>query len=1206
MRLFKIFTVFLLLPLSVMAAPEVWTGKVAKEFASGTGKKDNPYIIKTAEQFALMAEKHADSLYYKLADDIVLNTGDANDWAKKAPKNKWMVYGDTAKPAKVRLDGDGHSVSGLYVSSDKDYQGLFGAWEGVVENLSVKNSYIKGKNNVGSLAGFWRSVKENFGTFFNVQNISADINVEGSNHVGGIFGAAMCIESDTTNWLDIVSHDFFPFPFLLSCYGFLNVRNVSVSGSIEGDKYVGGLMGMTGASYSYLKVQGIINKASVKGNVSVGGILGVAEFDVPIDSARFSDIANYGTIAGGTIAGGLIGTLYVDRDPQDIHFQNLANIGSVSGEKKVGGIFGTYYSRQYKNQLVYLNGYNAGKIKGDSAVAPLFYDASIYKNYLDSLHMYDFSGESSDFIRQYTDSLGAYFIPDTGSSPVNNGYPLLAYFNRDKIYRYGSGTFDDPYLIKDLHDLRRFEKHAEIVFDSSSRDIRYYRQEADIQLPKEKNNWKPVNGYYLYYDGNKHSISNLNIDVGVNIDSLLEEPEQNISSSICTGRGNDYHRTGTGLFSTLTGSEIKSLTLHDVDIVGCLGVGALLGDDYGRSNNVFIDITVDGSVSGYGGVGGIIGGRADKLFNVTNYADVKGIFNIGGIAGGGDFYYARNYGKITGGSTIGGITYNLDEGGIFSYSFNRGQVTGNSIVGGLIGEFSGSSKRFTEMSSSYNAATVSGNKSVGAIIGCSTKKDTLVVTALYDKSLSDIPAVGCDSIVVQDSILGMDTKSLKSSNALKELGPAFMLDSENENDGYPVFSFFEGDGTENVPYIINSADKLKLLSYLSDKEITYFFSDKNFKVTADIDLKTSSQDPWQSMFASPYYKFTGTFDGDGHTISGIYTDSLDNSGLFSISSGTIKNVGVAKSTIRGIKAGAIVGLNHGNIENCWNENASVSGDTAGGIVGYFEADSTDGFLTHDTASRKIYIDRSYNAGEVNGHAYAGGVAGFMSMTPMVYHAATKEPYNFISIVNSYNVGIVKSDSGSVAGLTSVYGRSSDIRQKTPYTLKNLYNTVDVCSETKAKKCSPTLLFKDTAGTYVNNVFYLGTKDSTIVGTAKSSKEMKSKDFAKLLGDAFAYDSKGVNNGFPILSGMGTFDPDKYDKEQVGIKRQPLVYKALQVSVVGREIHLDHLVDGVNTVLFDLRGKRVWNGTGISATIPVQKPGIYIIRNKFQMAKIVVR
>lgn len=71
---------------------------------------------------------------------------------------------------------------------------------------------------------------------------------------------------------------------------------------------------------------------------------------------------------------------------------------------------------------------------------------------------------------------------------------------------------------------------------------------------------------------------------------------------------------------------------------------------------------------------------------------------------------------------------------------------------------------------------------------------------------------------------------------------------------------------------------------------------------------------------------------------------------------------------------------------------------------------------------------------------------------------------------------------------------------------------------------------------------------------------------------------------------------------------PLVFRALRVSVVGRTIHLDNLVEGGRTALFDMRGKCLWRGApGVSkVAIPVQKAGIYIVRNKFQVEKIIVR
>ena len=117
MRLFKIFTALLLLPLSVMAASSVWTGKVAEKFASGKGEPIDPYVIETAEQFALMAQQCHLGEYFRLDADIVLNEGDAKDWAKNAPKNTWKVPCDTTNPARLYLDGGGHSISGLYINS---------------------------------------------------------------------------------------------------------------------------------------------------------------------------------------------------------------------------------------------------------------------------------------------------------------------------------------------------------------------------------------------------------------------------------------------------------------------------------------------------------------------------------------------------------------------------------------------------------------------------------------------------------------------------------------------------------------------------------------------------------------------------------------------------------------------------------------------------------------------------------------------------------------------------------------------------------------------------------------------------------------------------------------------------------------------------------------------------------------------------------
>ena len=117
-------------------------------------------------------------------------------------------------------------------------------------------------------------------------------------------------------------------------------------------------------------------------------------------------------------------------------------------------------------------------------------------------------------------------------------------------------------------------------------------------------------------------------------------------------------------------------------------------------------------------------------------------------------------------------------------------------------------------------------------------------------------------------------------------------------------------------------------------------------------------------------RYTGTFDGGDHTITGLTVTTSDQyAGLFGCigSGGTVKDVtleGVQITTTRNVGAvGGVAGYSYGNIENC-SVSGSVSGSGmngfAGGVVGY----QSGGFLTGCSSSATV------NAGNI-----AGGVAG---------------------------------------------------------------------------------------------------------------------------------------------------------------------------------------------------------------------------------------
>ena len=180
------------------------------------------------------------------------------------------------------------------------------------------------------------------------------------------------------------------------------------------------------------------------------------------------------------------------------------------------------------------------------------------------------------------------------------------------------------------------------------------------------------------------------------------------------------------------------------------------------------------------------------------------------------------------------------------------------------------------------------------------------------------------------------------------------------------------------------------------------------------------------------YNYTGTFDGQEHTISGLYFNDTKTTyvGLFGWSDGTIKNVGVVDSYFSGQdRVGGVCGKSRGSIENSYNT-GTVSGTSSsvGGVCGYSERGSIEN--SHNTgavsgtesvggvcgySSSSSSITNSYNTGAVSGTRYVGGLCGYSSSS---------------SITNSHNTGVVIGTGERVGGVCG-YSSSS---------IANSYNT----------------------------------------------------------------------------------------------------------------------------------------------------------------------
>ncbi len=191
-----------------------------------------------------------------------------------------------------------------------------------------------------------------------------------------------------------------------------------------------------------------------------------------------------------------------------------------------------------------------------------------------------------------------------------------------------------------------------------------------------------------------------------------------------------------------------------------------------------------------------------------------------------------------------------------------------------------------------------------------------------------------------------------------------------------------------------------------------------------------------------YYDAAGTFDGDGHSVSGLYFN--DNSeqyvGLFgNLNGGTVQNVGVVDAYFCGEQyVGGVAGrsINNGTIKNCYNaatvigtdknycylggvvgwvSNGTVescynigtvsgSGESVGGVVGYIKS-TTDSYTPSG-------VENCYNTGAVGGDIEVGGVVGTIAPTASG---------SIINVTNCFNSGAVSgyNNVGGVAGLQMV-------------------------------------------------------------------------------------------------------------------------------------------------------------------------------------------
>ncbi len=225
------------------------------------------------------------------------------------------------------FDGRDHTIADLFVSAHHDAigVGLFGAFNGSLQNLHLRNARVSGgANDVGTLVGNGRNAG-----YENLSVTGGSVMSPSAGNVGGLVGDGE--DAD-----------------IRYAYVF--------GGSVAGGDEVGGLVGSgANASIIYANVSGV----NVSGDVAVGGLVGDGEG---------ADI-HYAYVSGGDVSGNVtVGGLVGDGEGADIRYSYVLG-GSVAGDDEVGGLVGK--GREVDIRYAYVFG---GSVAGGDEVGGLVGD----------------------------------------------------------------------------------------------------------------------------------------------------------------------------------------------------------------------------------------------------------------------------------------------------------------------------------------------------------------------------------------------------------------------------------------------------------------------------------------------------------------------------------------------------------------------------------------------------------------------------------------------------------------------------------------------------------------------------------------------------------------------------------------------------------------------------------------------------------------
>ena len=423
----------------------------------------------------------------------------------------------------------------------------------------------------------------------------------------------------------------------------------------------------------------------------------------------------------------------------------------------------------------------------------------------------------------------------------------------------------------------------ELVSDLDFKDRTSYASGTVISEWIEGWGWLPIGlkerKFSAKFNGNGYTISNLYINRPG--DTKTDPIGRNATDS-------------TGLFGRTTDeSEISNVRLLDVQVLGIVAVGGLVGSNEGEIHAVF----VGGNVSGKSDTGGLAGINLGEIGDSSANVSVLGQDRTGGLVGSSDGRVSHSYatGRVVGFRRAGGLLGVSGESGVIVGSYFTGSVTGREYVGGLTGrnegEINGSFSAGTvsgirgmeslikgglvglnhhhgSITSSYSLARVMGTRRIGGLVGFNV--GTIIASyATGDVSGEDAAGglVGSNSeggVIVTSYSIGLATESRGGRDMLEGLVGSYGQESSVFDSYWTTHSGTRGEslvqGTTSGARVATPAQMQSPTSYSG------IYSAWNLDVDnadGDYDPSTGRDDFWDFGTSGQYPALRVDFDGDG-------------------------------------------------------------------------------------------------------------------------------------------------------------------------------------------------------------------------------------------------------------------------------------------------------------------------------------------------------